>query len=112
MNLREKLQLAAKEKIIKQQRSNKDIKNNTQAKISKSRVIKTIKKQKTFFPEIPVGFFEYKRPAEASFKSQKLEELVKKFNEKNNNKKEKINKVKFGLVSANLINAVKNKNKK
>lgn len=82
MNLREKLQQIAKNKILKTQKS-------TVTKKSKSRAgkkEKSIKEKKTeiFFPQIPIGFFKYKRPAEAEEKNRTLHELAEKFKGKFN----------------------------
>lgn len=90
MNLREKLQKLAKEKILAQQKTIEscELKGVNQPRIVRKRVSAQKKRveqrtviRETFFPEIP-SEFQYKRPAEASIKSDRLIELLNKFNDK------------------------------
>lgn len=90
MNLREKLQKLAKEKILAQQKTieSVELKSVKQPRIVQKRVSAPKKRveqitviRKAFFPEIP-SEFQYRRPAEASIKSDRLIELLEKFNEK------------------------------
>lgn len=107
MNLREKLQLLAKERILKQQKSSVAQKIKVK-KTPNSRVvqetIKTIKKDSTYVTENTARFLKYKRPAEATYKSQKLTELLKKFNENNVNKKP-IKKMRINGANVKLVAA-------
>lgn len=80
MNLKEKLQKIAKNKIQKTQQA------ATAKREKKPRVVNTKhsastapKRQLTFFPEVPVGFFGYNRPAEARPPTNKVRELTNKF---------------------------------
>lgn len=105
MNLKEKLQQIARNKILKSQ------KNVSVEKVSKPRVAKTKKtiksvasqKQLTYFPEIPVGFFGYSRPAEARPPTEKVRELTKTFTNTLKNKK---------ATKAKKLRYVSNSNKK
>lgn len=77
MNLRDKLQQIAKNKILKTQKSTVTNKGKSRA-VKKTKVSKN-RQADTYFPQIPVGFFSYKRPAEAEQKNQTLRELAEKF---------------------------------
>lgn len=79
MNLREKLQKIAKEKILKSQ------KITVTNKISKSRagleqkITKVAEQKTTYFPQVPIGYFGYTRPAEAKQQSKKIIKLATNF---------------------------------
>lgn len=90
MNLKERLQQIAKEKIKKTQTSTTSVRKNsihvakTTTKNEKIKKVEKIASEKSasFFPEIPVGFFGYSRPSEARYPSEKVRELTKKFQNK------------------------------
>lgn len=108
MNLKEKLQQIAKNKILKSQHS------ATVVKIKKTRVAKKVQKdhgvksdkQLAYFPEVPIGFFGYNRPAEARPPSELVRELAKKLQEKVLSKKSAPTK-KMRYISKELIEAKK-----
>lgn len=79
MNLKEKLQQIAKSKILKSQQS-VTVKKVKTPRVAK-KAIKSVASQRqlTYFPEVPVGFFGYSRPAEARPPTEKVRELTKKF---------------------------------
>lgn len=90
MNLREKLQILAKKKILVQQKAIEKIESKgvKKSRVTRKRISAPIKHieqitvaQKSFFPEIPPDF-QYRKPAEASGKSEKLIELLNRFNNK------------------------------
>lgn len=95
-SLRTKLQQIAKNKINKSQQKEKIIKNkvrvaknrtNKRTNVAKSTNNKVNPFKITFFPEIPVGFFGYSRPAEARLQSEKVRELTERFKNQLNKKK-------------------------
>lgn len=108
MNLKERLQQIAKNKIANSQKS------PTTVKVKKTRVAKKVEKTQTvnsdqkltYFPEVPVGHFGYSRPAEARPPTEKVRELTKKLHEKVLNKQRAPTK-RMRYISKELIQAKK-----
>lgn len=77
MNLKEKLQQIAKNKILKSQKSTVTKKSKSRA--GKNTNVTKNKNAATYFPQVPIGFFKYTRPTEAAQKNQTLHELAENF---------------------------------
>lgn len=91
--LRTTMRQLAREKIIKSQQSAKSKSKSKSTKSKKSDKSKSSKTQttKTFFPEIPTGYFGYSRPHESRLPTEREKKIIEKFKTELRELKEKKN---------------------
>lgn len=73
------MQKIAKEKILKSQKTTVTNKINKSRAGSKQKITKVVEKKVTYFPQVPIGYFGYTRPAEAKQQSKEIIKLATNF---------------------------------
>lgn len=109
MNLKEKLQQIAKNKILKSQNVKTVVKSPKKPRVTnKVKIIESIAGDSTatYFPEIPKNHIEYSRPAESRSPTEKVRELTKKFQENLKSQKRAPTK-KIRYITTEMLNEAK-----